>query len=29
MRMDPDNGTEFATLLANNEGGPLVDLEKV
>ncbi|KAF8931855.1 hypothetical protein BGZ58_007377 [Dissophora ornata] len=29
MRMDPDNGTEFATLLANNDGGPLVDLEKV
>ncbi|KAG0200257.1 hypothetical protein BGX28_006644 [Mortierella sp. GBA30] len=29
MRMDPDNGAEFATLLANNEGGPLVDLEKV
>ncbi|KAG0341984.1 hypothetical protein BG004_005793 [Podila humilis] len=29
MRMDPDNGTEFATLLANNEAGPLVDLEKV
>ncbi|KAF9986069.1 hypothetical protein BGZ65_008891 [Modicella reniformis] len=29
MRMDPDSGTEFATLLANSEGGPLVDLEKV
>ncbi|KAF9165116.1 hypothetical protein BGX20_000714 [Mortierella sp. AD010] len=29
MRMDPENGAEFATLLANNEGGPLVDLEKV
>lgn len=29
MRIDPENGTEFATLLANNEGGSLVDLEKV
>ncbi|KAG0326315.1 hypothetical protein BGZ99_009753 [Dissophora globulifera] len=29
MRMDPENGAEFATLLANNENGPLVDLEKV
>ncbi|KAF9584414.1 hypothetical protein BGW38_006556 [Lunasporangiospora selenospora] len=29
MRMDPDGGAEFANLLANNEGGALIDLEKV
>ncbi|KAG0004877.1 hypothetical protein BGZ79_007776 [Entomortierella chlamydospora] len=29
MRMDPENGAQFATLLANNESGPLVDLEKI
>jgi clathrin heavy chain len=29
MRMDPENGTEFANILVNSENGPLVDLEKV
>ncbi|KAF9201279.1 hypothetical protein BGZ49_008465 [Haplosporangium sp. Z 27] len=29
MRMDPENGAEFATLLATSENGPLVDLEKI
>ncbi|KAF9912226.1 hypothetical protein BX616_010375 [Lobosporangium transversale] len=29
MRMDPENGTQFATLLATNKDGPLVDLEKI
>ncbi|KAG0245932.1 putative CHC1-clathrin heavy chain [Mortierella sp. GBAus27b] len=29
MRMDPEGGTEFATLLATHEGGSLIDLEKV
>ncbi|KAF9365590.1 hypothetical protein BGX34_009416 [Mortierella sp. NVP85] len=29
MRMDPENGTEFANILANSENGPLVDLEKI
>ncbi|KAF9164736.1 hypothetical protein DFQ27_007414 [Actinomortierella ambigua] len=29
MRMDPDNGKKFADLLANDESGPLVDLEKI
>jgi clathrin heavy chain len=26
---DPDKGTEFATQLANDESGPLVDVERV
>jgi clathrin heavy chain len=29
MRIDPDKGTEFASLLINNEGGPLVKLEGI
>ncbi|KAI8917358.1 hypothetical protein BC831DRAFT_485343 [Entophlyctis helioformis] len=29
MRIDPDKGSEFATLLINNEGGPLVNLEGI
>lgn len=29
MRIDPDKGSEFASLLINNEGGPLVKLEGV
>lgn len=29
MRLDPDKGSEFALLLVNNEGGPLVKLEAV
>ncbi|KAF9413871.1 hypothetical protein BGZ94_000588, partial [Podila epigama] len=29
MRMDPESGSEFATLLVSGENGPLVDLEKV
>ncbi|KAI8900004.1 hypothetical protein BC833DRAFT_583645 [Globomyces pollinis-pini] len=29
MRCDPDKGGEFATLLINNEGGPLVKLEGI
>ena len=29
MRIDPDKGTEFATLLINNEGGPLVKIEQI
>lgn len=29
MRIDPDKGAEFASLLINNEGGPLVKLEAI
>ncbi|KAG0240040.1 hypothetical protein BGX31_002304 [Mortierella sp. GBA43] len=29
MRMDPENGSEFANMLATEESGPLVDLEKI
>ncbi|KAJ3319704.1 hypothetical protein HDV06_006120 [Boothiomyces sp. JEL0866] len=29
MRTDPDKGGEFATLLINNEGGPLVKIESI
>jgi len=29
VRVNPDKGTEFATQLANNEGGSLVDVERV
>ena len=29
LRCDPDKGGEFATLLLNNEGGPLVKLEAI
>lgn len=29
VRLSPDKGTEFATQLANNEGGSLVDIERV
>jgi clathrin heavy chain len=29
VRINPDKGAEFATQLANNEGGPLVDVERV
>jgi clathrin heavy chain len=29
MRTNPDKGAEFATLLVNDEGGPLVDIERV
>ncbi|KAJ3372990.1 hypothetical protein HDU91_001672 [Kappamyces sp. JEL0680] len=29
LRADPDKGGEFATLLINNEGGPLVRLEAI
>ncbi len=29
LRSDPDKGGEFATLLLNNEGGPLVKLEAI
>lgn len=29
MRVNPEKGAEFATALANSEGGPLVDIEKV
>jgi clathrin heavy chain len=29
VRVNPENGAEFATSLANNPGGPLVDLERV
>ncbi|KAI8903541.1 hypothetical protein EDD86DRAFT_242981 [Gorgonomyces haynaldii] len=29
MRIDPDKGSEFASLLINNEGGPLVKLEGI
>ena len=29
MRLNPDKGAEFATELANDDNGPLVDIEKV
>lgn len=29
MRTNPDKGAEFATSLANDETGPLVDIERV
>lgn len=29
MRIDPDKGAEFASLLINNDGGPLVKLENI
>ena len=29
MRSNPDKGAEFATQLANDESGPLVDIERV
>ncbi|KAG8880927.1 hypothetical protein FRB97_000320 [Tulasnella sp. 331] len=29
MRVSPEKGAEFATQLANEEGGPLVDIERV
>jgi clathrin heavy chain len=29
MRTNPDKGAEFATALANDEAGPLVDVERV
>nr|CAG8563230.1 8822_t:CDS:10 [Entrophospora candida] len=29
MRSNPDKGAELATALANDEGGPLVDIEKI
>ena len=29
VRINPEQGSEFATQLANNEGGPLVDIERV
>jgi len=29
VRINPEKGAEFATTLANQEGGPLVDLERV
>ncbi|EPE29243.1 Clathrin heavy-chain terminal [Glarea lozoyensis ATCC 20868] len=29
VRLSPDKGAEFATQLANNESGPLVDIERV
>jgi hypothetical protein len=29
MRTNPDKGAEFATQLANDESGPLVDIERV
>ncbi|KAK9455049.1 hypothetical protein V1511DRAFT_510868 [Dipodascopsis uninucleata] len=29
VRFNPEKGAEFATQLANNEGGPLVDINKV
>ncbi|TID27777.1 clathrin heavy chain [Venturia nashicola] len=29
VRVNPDKGTEFATALAKNESGPLVDLDRV
>jgi clathrin heavy chain len=28
MAKDPEKGTEFATMLANDESGPLIDIEK-
>lgn len=29
MRLDPERGSEFAAMLANEEGGPLIDIEAV
>ncbi|KAG9304457.1 hypothetical protein G9A89_020021 [Geosiphon pyriformis] len=29
MRLDPEKGSEFATMLLNDENGPLVDIERV
>ena len=29
VRVNPEKGSEFATALANSEGGPLVDIERV
>lgn len=29
MRTNPDKGAEFATQLANDESGPLVDIDRV
>lgn len=29
MRTNPDKGAEFATQLANDESGPLIDVERV
>ena len=29
MRVDPEKGTQFASMLVNNEGGPLVPLEQI
>lgn len=29
MRSDPEKGAEFATMLANDEDGPLIDLDRV
>lgn len=29
MKMDPEKGGEFATLLVNDDSGPLVDIERV
>lgn len=29
MRVDPERGAEFATLLANDDAGPLVDIDRV
>jgi clathrin heavy chain len=29
MRSDPEKGAEFATMLANDEDGSLVDLDRV
>jgi len=29
MRMDPEKGAQFAAMLANEEGGPLIDVEAV
>ena len=28
MAKDPEKGAEFATMLANDESGPLIDIEK-
>ena len=28
MGKDPEKGAEFATMLVNEEGGPLIDIEK-
>ncbi|RUS26008.1 clathrin, heavy polypeptide, isoform CRA_b, partial [Jimgerdemannia flammicorona] len=29
MRLDPERGSEFATLLANDEAGPLVEIDRI